>query len=284
MKTYKYHKETKEFLYSEDAFPDPLESSQQGKEVYLLPADSTFTVPPAPRTGYATCWHGESWEYLEDHRQKFDADGAVIAGSGTPFWLSGDTWQTPARYMTELGPLPEGALLKAPAKDIHTLRAEKMAEINGTYNAATSALVETYPQTELLSRNRRPGHGRKTALPRRPLWTCWPQAGRWTKRSLCAGSSPKPTPLRWPLDTLPGSVNGMKICSQQPVQQKKLRPSCRNTNCRRHDMLLKTIRHNWHQMLVAADQFLTTVLCSIFFPAERSYADETLSCRAVRWE
>lgn len=151
MKTYKYHKETKEFLYSEDAFPDPLESSQQGKEVYLLPADSTFTVPPAPRTGYATCWHGESWEYLEDHRQKFDADGAVIAGSGTPFWLSGDTWQTPARYMTELGPLPEGALLKAPAKDIHTLRAEKMAEINGTYNAATSALVATYPQTELLT-------------------------------------------------------------------------------------------------------------------------------------
>lgn len=49
-------------------------------------------------------------------------------------------------------------------------------------------------------------------------------------------------------------------------------------------MLLKTIRHNWHQILVSADQFLTTVLCSIFFPAERSYADETLSCRAVRWE
>lgn len=49
-------------------------------------------------------------------------------------------------------------------------------------------------------------------------------------------------------------------------------------------MLLKTIRHNWHQILVSADQFLTTVFCSIIFPTERSYADETLSCRAMRWE
>ena len=49
-------------------------------------------------------------------------------------------------------------------------------------------------------------------------------------------------------------------------------------------MLLKTIRHNWHQILVSADQFLTTMLCSIFFPTERSYADETLSCRSMRWE
>ena len=49
-------------------------------------------------------------------------------------------------------------------------------------------------------------------------------------------------------------------------------------------LLLKTILHNLHQVLVAADQFLSTVMCSLLFPAERSYADETLSCRAMRWE
>ena len=47
---------------------------------------------------------------------------------------------------------------------------------------------------------------------------------------------------------------------------------------------MNVFRHNLHQALVSADQFLTTVFCSILFPMERSYADETLSCRAVRWE
>lgn len=47
---------------------------------------------------------------------------------------------------------------------------------------------------------------------------------------------------------------------------------------------MTTFRHNWYQILVSLDQTLTTVFCSIFFPTERSYADETLSCRAVRWE
>ena len=49
-------------------------------------------------------------------------------------------------------------------------------------------------------------------------------------------------------------------------------------------MLLKTMRHNLHQILVSLDQTLTTMACSVLFPTERSYADETLSCRAVRWE
>ena len=48
-------------------------------------------------------------------------------------------------------------------------------------------------------------------------------------------------------------------------------------------MLLKTMRHNLHQILVSLDQTLTTIGCSVLFPDERSYADETLSCRAVRW-
>lgn len=44
------------------------------------------------------------------------------------------------------------------------------------------------------------------------------------------------------------------------------------------------LRHNLHQILIAADQFFTTIFCSIFFYKEKSYGDETLSCRAIRWE
>ena len=116
MQTYKYHSEMKEYLYAEEAFLDPLETEQQGKPVYLLPADSTFTAPLDEKEGYAVCWNGSVWEYVEDHRQKRDKGGVPIEGTGTAYWLPEDTWQSPARYMKELGPLPEGAVTVKPEK------------------------------------------------------------------------------------------------------------------------------------------------------------------------
>ena len=47
---------------------------------------------------------------IEDHRKR---DGAH-AQEGTPYWLAGDTADTPPRYMTTIGPLPEGALTTRP--------------------------------------------------------------------------------------------------------------------------------------------------------------------------
>lgn len=114
MQTYKYNADTKEFLYSEEAFLDPLETEQQGHDVYLLPADSTFTAPLDSKEGYAVCWNGTAWEYIEDHRQKRDMGGVPIECTGTAYWMPEDTWQSPARYMTELGPLPEGAVTVRP--------------------------------------------------------------------------------------------------------------------------------------------------------------------------
>lgn len=128
MQTYRFNEDTKEFLYAEEAFLDPLETEQQGKEIYLLPADSTFTAPLDEKEGYAVCWNGTAWEYIEDHRQKRDMGGVPIEGTGTAYWLPEDTWRTPARYMTELGPLPEGALLEAPAKTEEELAAEELAQ------------------------------------------------------------------------------------------------------------------------------------------------------------
>lgn len=127
MQTYKFKAETKEYLYAEEAFLDPLESKVQGKPVYLLPADSTFTEPPTTKEGHAVCWNGKAWEHIEDHRQERDKGGVVIEGSGTPYWMPGDTWQTPARYMAELGKLPEGAMLKKPEKPAEVLAEEELA-------------------------------------------------------------------------------------------------------------------------------------------------------------
>lgn len=128
MLTYKYDEDTKEYLYSEEAFLDPLETEQQGHEVYLLPADSTFTAPLDPKEGYAVCWTGKAWEYIEDHRQARDKGGVTVDGTGTPYWMDGDTWESPARYMTELGPLPEGAKLTKPEKPHELIEAELQAQ------------------------------------------------------------------------------------------------------------------------------------------------------------
>lgn len=150
MQTYKYHPETKEYLYAEQAFLDPLETKTQGKNVYLLPADATFTAPPDSKLGYAACWNGKKWVYKEDHRQKRDSGGVIIEGSGTPYWLSGDTWETPARYMTDLGPLPSGAVTVRPEKPSSLVERERIqARIDElqTYLNETDWYVIRYADT-----------------------------------------------------------------------------------------------------------------------------------------
>ena len=141
MQIYVFDAESREFLRSEEAFLDPLETEQQGKEVYLLPADSTFAAPLAPKPGYAVCWNGTAWEHIEDHRQTRDKGGVAVEGSGTPFWMPGDTWQTPARYMAAPGPLPEGALTDAPAKPADVLAAEALARAKAERADAVAALT-----------------------------------------------------------------------------------------------------------------------------------------------
>lgn len=136
MKTYRFNPETKEFLIAEVAFLDPLETKRQGKNIYLLPADSTFTEPLEPKPGHAVVWNGTAWEYVEDHRRTRDKGGVIVEGSGTPFWMPGDTWKSQPRYMKELGKLPEGAMLEKPEKPLDTLREEKLSELSGKFSAA----------------------------------------------------------------------------------------------------------------------------------------------------
>ena len=141
MHTYRFDPNTKEYLYAEEAFLDPLESKAQGRDVWLLPADSTFTVPPVPEKGYAVRWNGTAWEQVEDHRQKRDKGGVIVENSGPPYWLPKDTWESPARYMTELGPLPAGAMLEAPEKPAEVLAEEELAKAKAERAQAVAAIT-----------------------------------------------------------------------------------------------------------------------------------------------
>ncbi len=116
MNVYKYDEKTKEYTNTETALLDPLETEKQGKEIYLLPANATFDEVPK-KTGYAAVWNGEQWELLEDNR-------------GIKYWLAGDTYDTPAHEMKELGALPSGATTERPTKTLDEAKTAKLSQID----------------------------------------------------------------------------------------------------------------------------------------------------------
>ena len=121
MKTYHYDPTTKEYTHSEPAILDPLETKQQGREIYLLPANATF-IKPIPADGYATVYNGTAWEHIEDNR-------------GKRYWLAEDEYGTPARTMSHLGALPNGATLTAPPKPFTRTKEEALTAAKETFAA-----------------------------------------------------------------------------------------------------------------------------------------------------
>lgn len=114
MQVYKYDEQTKEYIGTEQALIDPLETELQGKEIYLLPANATFEKPN-PQDGFASVWNGTQWENIEDNK-------------GKEYWLDTDTFSTPAKTMKELGAFPAGAVFTAPQKTLEQLKQDKINE------------------------------------------------------------------------------------------------------------------------------------------------------------
>lgn len=114
------------FTQAELCSPDPLESELVGKAVWLLPANATFTAPPAAEAGKVSVWNGTTWELKEDNR-------------GTKYWLPGDGWQTEPHEMKDLGPLPAGAMLDRPEKPLEQVKADKLLVIDAETSAAILA-------------------------------------------------------------------------------------------------------------------------------------------------
>lgn len=69
MKAYQYDSETKKYIGEIDRQIDPLESQAQGKEIWLMPADSTDIVPPEAKDGYDIVFNGTDWEYKEIEKE-----------------------------------------------------------------------------------------------------------------------------------------------------------------------------------------------------------------------
>lgn len=112
MQVYKYDEQTKEYIGTEQALINPLESELQGKGIYLLPTNATFAIPVL-KDGFASVWNGTQWENIEDNR-------------GKEYWLADDEYGTPAKTMKELGAFPANAVFTAPAKTLEQLKADKI--------------------------------------------------------------------------------------------------------------------------------------------------------------
>ncbi len=83
----------------------------------LQPNNSTYTQPPArPWTNRWPKWVDGEWVMVEDHRERSVQLFGEDAQPATEYWLPEDNWQSQPRKMTEIGPLPTGAILERPEK------------------------------------------------------------------------------------------------------------------------------------------------------------------------
>lgn len=126
MLVYKYD-EKGIFVGSEETELDPLESELQGKDIYLLPPNATFTEPES-KEGFTPVWDGEKWNQVEDHR-------------GTKYWLPEDKHGSPAREMKDIGPLPDGASLTEPEPTDEELAAMELAQAKVERADAVSKII-----------------------------------------------------------------------------------------------------------------------------------------------
>lgn len=138
----KYHT-----YYSDGSYAGTCESSRQ-------PNNATTQEPP--EKPWNNVWprfsEDSGWTLAPDHRARSAQEyGPDLAQEATDYWLPCDDWQAQPRHMTQIGPLPEGALLERPEKPesekLDEAKARKIDEIIRGYDAAMAASL-TMPAME----------------------------------------------------------------------------------------------------------------------------------------
>lgn len=97
-------------------------------------------------------WDGKKFQKVADHRARRVQEGFApeLVQLATDYWLADDVYGSPARHMTEIGPLPENAITTAPEKPLAMAQAEKLREISAAHERALAgsvALSDPTPST-----------------------------------------------------------------------------------------------------------------------------------------
>ena len=125
MLTVYIYNENNEYVGESVTMLDPEETKIQGKDVWLMPPNST-TTPPEIREGFVPVWNGNAWDNVEDHR-------------GSRGWVNRTLVE-----IKELGPLPNGFSAEepvpAPEELVERRRQEILAEFDRIDRASSRAL------------------------------------------------------------------------------------------------------------------------------------------------
>lgn len=80
MNVYKFNPVTKEYEGIQQAQLDPIQTKKQGKNIYFLPINSTFEIPPEKQEGKAIIFENENWLLKTDFRGKkaYNSEGLLI--------------------------------------------------------------------------------------------------------------------------------------------------------------------------------------------------------------
>lgn len=79
MLIYNYDEYTKEYLYSEEAYLDPLATKLNGVDTYFMPENATKLIPMEASAGYVTVFEDGCWSIKKDYRgrHQIDATGFI---------------------------------------------------------------------------------------------------------------------------------------------------------------------------------------------------------------
>lgn len=131
------------------ATPDAPGPDKEGHAQVYAPVDGDDWPYGGLTLEVAAAGDRGTWRYIEDHRRHMNEKGSKEGG--TPYWLPEDAWQSPARYLEDLGPLPAGALLTRPEKPEPTKAelAEAVRRERDRRISATDYLMATdYPLSD----------------------------------------------------------------------------------------------------------------------------------------
>ena len=122
---YIYDEKTKEYIGTQNAFIDPLETKKQGKNVYLVPANATDKKPLKTKKNQAVIFNCSEWEIIADYRNK-------------TYYIG-----TEQHEMKELGDLPKGATFEPvePEKTLEELKEKKLDELTAAGHQFDNQLV-----------------------------------------------------------------------------------------------------------------------------------------------
>lgn len=109
----------------------------------IPPINALRVAPPAFKTYWWPCEQNGAWTEIEDYRERTVQYGFPEGAEQTAveFWLPGDTWQTRARTMEDVGPLPEGAFFTAPKRTEEEVLIERIAEIDSEFAELEQAAI-----------------------------------------------------------------------------------------------------------------------------------------------